>query len=281
VDALIEAALSEDVGSGDATSRSVIAEEDRCAAILVSRGDYVLAGTTVAAKVFHTVDASIDVKLQRLDGERVGEGDVILSVAGPARSILTAERNALNFLQRMTGIATLVRVYVERVAGTGAAILDTRKTTPLHRALEKYAVTCGGGENHRMGLYDRIMLKDNHLAQWRKHNDGSLEDMVHAARKACPELDIEVEVESVEDFQKVAAAKPEWILLDNMSPDQMRECVALSGELIRLEASGGITLETILEVAETGVDAISVGALTHSATWADLALEFQEQDPDV
>jgi nicotinate-nucleotide pyrophosphorylase (carboxylating) len=199
-----------------------------------------------------------------------------MEISGPARGILTAERNALNFLQMMTGIATTARLYVEQIRGTKAVILDTRKTTPTLRVLEKYAVRCGGGENHRMGLYDRIMLKDNHLAHWRKHHDGGLADMVGSARKAYPDLAVEVEVETVEDCARVCEARPEWILLDNMSIDQLRECVGVCAGRSKLEASGGITLDTVTDVAATGVDAISVGALTHSSAWADFSLEFSE-----
>ena len=200
---------------------------------------------------------------------------MILEVDGLVRGILTAERNALNFLQRMSGIATLTRAYVDQIAGFPTIILDTRKTTPTLRALEKYSVTCGGGKNHRMGLYDRIMLKDNHLAQWKRHHGGNLADMIRAARASFPRLAIEVEVDTVEDFERVLQAEPEWILLDNMSLEELRQCVEWNAGSSKLEASGGITMETVRGVAATGVDAISVGALTHSAMWVDLSLDVE------
>jgi nicotinate-nucleotide pyrophosphorylase (carboxylating) len=267
-------ALREDIGAGDASSLAVIDEKECCRGRIVSRGDAVVCGVTVAARVFREVDHRIQVAVEVPDGGRVARGDVVLAVAGPARGILTAERTALNFLQRMSGIATHTRQYVDRVEGAGAVILDTRKTTPTLRVLEKYAVACGGGVNHRMGLYDRILLKDNHLVRWRKYHQGDLADMVRAARQRFPELMVEVEVENEEDFQRVWEARPEWILLDNMSPEQMRRCVVLNTGRCRLEASGGITLETVADVAATGVDAISVGALTHASPWCDLSLEF-------
>jgi nicotinate-nucleotide pyrophosphorylase (carboxylating) len=274
VEEIIRRALEEDIGPGDASSLSVIAEDDTCSGRIVSRGDYVVSGATVAEKVFRMVDERIEVNLLRHDGEDVSRGDTVMEIDGPARGILTAERDALNFLQRMSGIATHTRAYVEKTAGHRAVILDTRKTTPTLRLFEKYAVLCGGGVNHRMGLYDRIMLKDNHLVHWRKHREGNLADMVRAAKAAYPNLDVEVEVESVEDCAIVLEAEPEWILLDNMSPENMRRCVEVCAGRSKLEASGGINLETVAAAAATGVDAISVGALTHSSSWADYSLEF-------
>jgi nicotinate-nucleotide pyrophosphorylase (carboxylating) len=271
---IVQRALEEDVGTGDASSRAVIDADETCVGHLLSRGDYVLAGTTVAELVFQSVDKRIAVRILAEDGARVKPDDVVMEIEGPARGILTAERNALNFLQRMSGIATTTRTYVDRVRGHRAVILDTRKTTPLHRVLDKYAVTCGGGRNHRMGLYDFMILKDNHLAQWRKKNEGDLADMVRYARAAYPNLPLEVEVESVADCERVLSARPDWILLDNMSPDDMRRCVALAAGRCKLEASGGITLDNVDGVASTGVDAISVGALTHSSRWADFSLEL-------
>lgn len=271
---LIRQALEEDIGPGDASSRAVIADDETCAGHILSRGRYVLAGTPVAEQVFRSVDERIDVRILVEDGVAVEPDQAVMEVSGPARGILTAERNALNFLQRMTGIATATRGYVDRVRGHRAVILDTRKTTPLHRVLDKYAVVCGGGRNHRMGLYDFMILKDNHLAQWRKRHEGELADMVRHARCAYPDLQLEVEVESVADCERVLAAGPDWILLDNMSPDDMRRCVELCAGRCRLEASGGITLDNIADVAAAGVDAISVGALTHSSRWADFSLEI-------
>lgn len=274
---ILRRALSEDIGEGDATSLAVIDEGDRCSGRIVSRGEAVVCGVAVAARVFREVDPRIEVWIETRDGGRAASGDGVMSVNGPARGILTAERTALNFLQRMSGIATHTRRYVDRVAGVGAVILDTRKTTPTLRVLEKYAVTCGGGVNHRMGLYDRIMLKDNHLARWRAHHAGDLADMVREARRRFPDLDIEVEVENEEDFRRVLEAGPEWILLDNMPADRMRRCVEINRGRSRLEASGGITLETVAAAAATGVDAISVGALTHGSPWCDFSLEFDDE----
>ena len=276
VQEIIRRALDEDIGSGDASSLAVVDQHDRCRGRIVSRGGFALAGLDVAAHVFRRVDAAITASCLCSDGDIVEREQIVMEIAGPARGVLTAERTALNFLQRLTGIATTTRLYVEHVRESGAAILDTRKTTPTLRILEKYAVRCGGGENHRMGLFDRIMLKDNHLAHWRKHNAGDLSDMICSARDAYPDLAIEVEVETVEDCARVSAAAPEWILLDNMTIDQLRDCVKICDGRSRLEASGGITFETVAAVAATGVDAISIGALTHSSAWADFSLEFEE-----
>lgn len=274
VQALIHRALEEDVGTGDVSARATISPEEQGWAVMVSRGDYVISGLTVAELVFASLDDTISCKRLAQDGDTVVANQTVMDISGPAASILTAERTALNLVQRMTGIATMTREFVRRSEGTQAMILDTRKTTPNLRRLEKYAVVCGGGVNHRMGLYDKIMLKDNHLALWRRHHEGSLADMVHAARQNCPGVDIEVEVENQEDLAQVLGADPDWVLLDNMTPAQLRACVELNQGRSKLEASGGVTLETIADVAATGVDAVSVGALTHSVEAADLALEM-------
>lgn len=271
---MIRRALVEDVGTGDASSLAVVDSANHCRARIISRGNYVVAGGGVAAAVFEAVDSSIEFSVESEDGSPVERDTVVATVTGPARAVLTGERTALNFLQRLSGIATLTRAYVAQTVGRKAVILDTRKTTPTLRVLEKYAVRCGGGENHRMGLYDRVMLKDNHLAQWRKHNDGTLAEMVGAARKAYSDLEIEVEVETVEDFDIVIGAAPDWILLDNMPAEAMKECVSICRGRSKLEASGGVTLDSVASIADAGVDAISVGALTHSAVAADFSLEF-------
>ena len=273
---IIRRALEEDIGSGDASSLAVVQPEDRGRGRILSRGRFAVAGLDIAAHVFCMVDDNITTVCLCSDGDIVDRDQVVMEIDGPARGVLTAERTALNFLQRMTGIATTTRLYVEHVRESGTSILDTRKTTPTLRILEKYAVRCGGGENHRMGLFDRILLKDNHLAHWRKHHPGDLTDMVFSAREAYPDLAIEVEVETVEDCAGVSEAMPQWILLDNMTNDQLRECVKVCDGRSRLEASGGITFETVAAVAATGVDAISIGALTHSSAWADFSLEFEE-----
>jgi nicotinate-nucleotide pyrophosphorylase (carboxylating) len=276
--ALIRQALEEDVGPGDASSLAVLAAEDRGEGRLVARQDLVVAGLPVAEAVFLEVDPDMRIGRLREDGAAVKAGEALLNISGRARSILTAERTALNFLQRLCGIATLTRRYVDAAAGSGAVILDTRKTTPGLRGLEKYAVRCGGGRNHRMGLYDRILLKDNHLAAWRQHHDGGLADMVRAARTEFPDLVIEVEVDTVEQWSEVLPAEPDWVLLDNMSRDTLRVCVRMAGGRTRLEASGGVDLETVAAIAATGVDAVSVGALTHSAPACDLALDWRLLD---
>lgn len=272
--ALIRQALEEDVGSGDASSLAVLDADDLGEGSLVARQELVLAGLPVAEAVFRDVDPDLRLDRLREDGARVSAGDVVLKLSGRARSILTAERTALNFLQRLSGVATLTRRYVDAVAGSKAVILDTRKTTPGYRLLEKYAVRCGGGRNHRMGLYDRIMLKDNHLAAWRRRNTGDLAAMVRAARGTYPDLDIEVEVDTISQLEDVLQGEPEWVLLDNMDPDTLRACVDLAAGRTRLEASGGVTLDTVAAIAATGVDAISVGALTHSAAACDIALDW-------
>ena len=271
---LVGRALREDVGSGDATSLAVLDPGDRLRGQLLARRPAVIAGIEVARAVFEAVEPAIVVTPQRQDGEPVEAGGLVLEVDGPARGILTAERTALNFLQRMSGIATLTREYVDRIRGLPAVILDTRKTTPTLRHLEKYAVVCGGGANHRMGLYDRILLKDNHLAHWRRRG-GDLAGMVCRARERYPALPVEVEVDNLDDCRRAIAAGPDWILLDNMTCEMLRACVEASGGRCRLEASGNVNLETVRGIAATGVDAVSVGALTHSAKWVDFGLDVQ------
>jgi nicotinate-nucleotide pyrophosphorylase (carboxylating) len=204
----------------------------------------------------------------------VGKGDEVITAEGPARAILTAERTALNFLQRMTGIATLASAFVARADPHGVIVLDTRKTTPTLRVLEKYAVLCGGGKNHRMGLYDRILIKDNHRCLWRNAGRGDLAEAVKEARKRNPDVEIEIEVESEAELEDVVEAAPDWILLDNMTPGELARCVELCRGRSRLEASGNITLDTMEAVARTGIDAVSLGCLTHSAPAADLSLEL-------
>ena len=236
------------------------------------RGDYVAAGGMVAAAVFTKVDSSITVTHEAADGEIVSDGDILLRVAGPAAAILTAERTALNFLQRMTGIATLTNLFVEKAKAYGVAILDTRKTTPGQRVLEKYAVLCGGGENHRMGLYDRVLIKENHLSMREDDAQRDAGAAVIAARARYPGLVIEVEVENEIELAAALGASPDWILLDNMLPSELQKCVEVCAGRCKLEASGGITIENIGEIVVTGVDAISLGCLTHSAPAADLSL---------
>ena len=271
---IVRAALREDVGRGDATTIALVPAGARTRAAIVARHACVVCGTAVAREVFRQVDPGIRCTVKVRDGGAAKAGDTLIALDGPARGILTGERAALNFMQRMTGIATLTREFVRRAAPHRAAILDTRKTTPGLRALEKHAVACGGGTNHRFGLFDRVLIKDNHRAFWAGRKRRSLADAVRAARARHPRLAVEIEVESEAELRDALAASPDWVLLDNMSPALLRRCVKINAGRAKLEASGGITLATVARVAATGVDAISVGALTHSAPAADLSLEF-------
>ena len=272
---LIGRALKEDVGTGDITSIALVSKGVSAEAVVISRGRYVVSGTTVARGVFRQVDGALKCRIELADGDIVRNGTVIMRVTGKVRSILTAERTALNFLQRMTGIATMTSLFVNEVKPHSVTILDTRKTTPSLRSLEKYAVLCGGGSNHRMGLYDRVLIKDNHRKIWTTGASRGLAEAVIVARRKFPGTEIEIEVESLDDLKSVLNAKPDWILLDNMTPKQMKECARACAGRIRLEASGGITMKNIRAVAATGVDAVSLGCLTHSAPAADLSLELE------
>jgi len=272
---LIKRALAEDVGTGDVTSLSVVPEHSLGRAVLLSRGHYVVSGLDVAAAVFAGVDAALQCRNSLADGAAVNPEDVLMTIEGSIRGILTGERTALNFMQRMTGIASRTREFVERVRPYGTRILDTRKTTPTLRVLEKYAVTCGGGTNHRMGLYDMVLIKDNHRRLWQASGISNLQGAVEAARARFPGVPVEVEVESESELRDALRASPEWIMLDNMEPARMRECVVICGGRCKLEASGGVTLATVEAMAATGVDAISIGGLTHSAPAADLSLELE------
>lgn len=271
---LVRRSLREDIGTGDVTSLAMLEPGDTARAVIVSRGEYVMAGGAIAKLVFAVCDPKLSVRVLVKDGARVSAGDPILRVKGNARSILAAERVALNFLQRMTGIATLTRQFVQKAKPYGVQVLDTRKTTPLLRALEKYAVRCGGGENHRMGLYDRVLIKDNHRAFWKRSGKGSLAEAVLVARRRNPCLQVEVEVESENDLKTVLKAAPDWVLLDNMPVGRIGRCVQICGGKTKIEVSGGVSLKTIARIAQTGVDAVSIGGLTHSAAAADLSLEF-------
>jgi nicotinate-nucleotide pyrophosphorylase (carboxylating) len=276
---LVELALAEDLGpSGDRTSEALIPADQPGRAGFVARTPGVLAGLPAVEGVLAAVDPALTLGVAMPDGSAVQTGDRIATVSGPLRSVLVAERTALNFLQRLSGIATLTRKYVDAVAGLKAKVLDTRKTTPGWRLLEKYAVRMGGGTNHRVGLYDGILIKDNHLA--------GLGDPATAVSRAVElaraypgnaGLPVEIEVDSLEQLERVLPTRPEIVLLDNMPPDRLRSAVALRDKVApetQLEASGGVNLSTIRAIAETGVDRISVGALTHSAPALDLALDY-------
>jgi nicotinate-nucleotide pyrophosphorylase (carboxylating) len=273
VNALVRMALEEDLGKdGDVTSRALMPKA-HTAVSLVARETCVPAGLHIAMKVFKAVDSSLRLELLVQDGEPVEEGTELLLISGSAHSVLSAERTALNFAQRLSGIATKTREYVDVVADLGTQILDTRKTTPGWRLLEKYAVHCGGGVNHRAGLYDQILIKDNHLAHWRRSTGKSIAEAVNAARAAAPGLLVEVEADTLPQVKTLLEARPDWILLDNMTFFEMESAVEQCRGICKTEASGGITLDTLRGVAETGVDAISVGALTHSVRSVDLALD--------
>ena len=275
-DTLIDLALAEDIGGGDVTSRYFIPEERRACAFVAVRKDGVVSGVELAARVFAKVDPTLDVEILIADGSRVGAGAMLIRVEGSARSILTAERTALNFLQRLSGVATLTALYVEQVKGTRTRILDTRKTTPGYRLLEKKAVLDGGGTNHRLGLYDRAMVKDNHLVA--EGGTEAIQAAILRLKSDKPDVEVELEADNLEQVKSFLALDGvDYILLDNMSLAELREAVALRGERGKpqLEASGGVTLATLREIAATGVDFISVGALTHSAPALDIGLDFE------
>lgn len=260
----------------DATSEALVDPEAVATGEIYAKGvGCTVAGATVAKAVLKAVDPKISVKILKPDGSDVKPGEPILVFKGKARSILAAERTALNFMQRMCATATLTRKFTKAVEKYGTMILDTRKTTPGLRVFEKYAVACGGGTNHRMGMYDRVLMKDNHRRLWKGGNPDELDLAVKAARKAFPKLEVEVEVESLRECASALKAKPEWIMLDNMSVADMKKCVKMCKGISKTEASGGITLDRAKEIAATGVTAISLGCLTHSAGSADLTLEWK------
>jgi len=267
---LVQAALAEDIGGGDVTTLALVPEDSFVTAVMVARESLVMAGVDLALAAFQQVDERVEFGIEVLDGQNGVLGQALLRVQGPTRALLTAERTALNFLQRLSGVATLTAQFVGQVAGTRAQILDTRKTTPGWRALEKYAVACGSGTNHRMGLYDQVLIKDNHLVAL----DGEIAAAVARAREASPELKIEVEANTVEQARAAADAGADIVLLDNMNCDELREAIEQIDGRAKTEASGGVTLETVRGIAETGVDFISVGALTHSAPAVDIAFDF-------
>jgi nicotinate-nucleotide pyrophosphorylase (carboxylating) len=269
----IAAALEEDIGEGDVTTDFFVPETLHATGRIVARENAVVAGTGAVAEVFRQVDPSTDTQIICRDGDSVVAGDAIVEVRGLARSILKAERVALNFLQRLSGIATLTRQFVDAVGNHAAKILDTRKTTPGLRALEKAAVVAGGGVNHRFGLYDMVLVKDNHLAAL--GGLSSFGDRIRQLRQEQPNIRIEVEADDLEQVRAfVEMDGVDVILLDNMTPAQIREAVALKRNNIKFEASGGITLKNVRRVAATGVDYISIGALTSSARAIDITLEM-------
>jgi nicotinate-nucleotide pyrophosphorylase (carboxylating) len=272
-EALVRAALEEDRAFEDVTTLATVPEGERAAARMVARAEGVIAGLPLAVVAFHLLNPGVKVHVVAWDGSRVARGDVVLELEGPARALLSAERIALNFVQRLSGVATLTARFVDAVRGTRAQILDTRKTTPTLRALEKYAVRCGGGVNHRMDLASAVLIKDNHLAA----AGGDIAEAVRRSRALAPAgTCVEVECDDAAQVAAAAEAGADIILLDNMTPAVMRECVEIVAGRALTEASGGITLAGARAVAEAGVDRISVGALTHSAGALDVALDFVE-----
>jgi nicotinate-nucleotide pyrophosphorylase (carboxylating) len=270
IDHLIDLAIEEDAGLGDLTSRAIFSASHRSRAFIDAKEDLVLCGTHVAARVFERVDPALKVTVLRHDGARVKRGTRVLGIAGPTSSMLTAERTALNFMQRLSGIASQARRFADAVAGTAVRIVDTRKTTPGWRALEKYAVRCGGCFNHRSSLGEHVLIKDNHIAA-----AGSLRRAVELARAAAPHLSkIEVEAKTLAEVKEALRAKAEVILLDNMTPELIERAVALIAGAAVVEVSGGVSLGTVRKFALPGVDVISVGALTHSAPAVDLSLDL-------
>lgn len=272
-ESLIQAALAEDVGPGDVTSTYFVPETLSSSAVIVAREPGVMSGMDVARRVFELVDDRLRTTPLKQDGEAFAKGDVVLEIQGPTRGILTGERTALNFLQHLCGIAAQTRRYVEAVRPHPVQIWDTRKTTPGWRLLEKAAVKAGGGTNHRMGLYDHVMVKDNHIAA--NGSNEALQAAIDRVRIDRPGTRIQLECDTLEQMQRFLTLRGvDMLLLDNMGCERLRQAVALNAGRLWLEASGGITLETIRDVAATGVNAISVGALTHTVRALDLGLDF-------
>lgn len=270
IERLLDAALAEDVGAGDVTSEAVVPEDAVLAADMRTREDIVVAGLDIALAVFRRLAPAARVEALVADGARAPAGTTLARIEGPARGLLTAERTALNIVQHLSGIATLTRAFVDRIAGTGATLLDTRKTVPGLRRLAKYATAVGGARNHRLGLYDAVLIKDNHIAVC-----GGVGAAV-AAAKARGLGPVEVECDSLDQVADALEAGAERVLLDNMDPAHMREAVAMARGRAKVEASGGVTLETVRDIAETGVDFISVGRITHSAPAVDIGLDFSD-----
>ncbi len=270
LDALVRAFLAEDVGSGDVTTRATVPAGTQGRGLIAAKQDGVVSGIEPAVATFLAVDPALDIARLAADGDRVSPGAPVLDVRGGAHAILEAERTALNLLQRLSGVATLTARYVDAIAGTGARILDTRKTTPGLRLLEKQAVLHGGGHNHRIGLYDMVLIKDNHIAA-----AGGVAAAIGAAQAHAPDLPLECEVTSLAELAEALDAGAPRVLLDNMSPGELREAVQFVNGRAETEASGGVNLDTVREIAQTGVTYVSVGALTHSAPALDLNLTLE------
>lgn len=270
VDKIIERGLLEDIGTGDVTTKSIIPSNLKAKGIIKTSEEGVVAGLGIACLVFKKLDSDITFQEKIKDGTKVARGKVLAEITGPARTILKGERVALNFLQRMSGIATITSKFCQEVKDFPARIVDTRKTTPGLRILEKYAVRMGGGYNHRFGLYDAVLIKDNHIAV-----AGGIKSAVNSVRKQISHtVKIEVEVENISQFQEALEMKVDIIMLDNMNLDTMKEAVKMAKGKVLIEASGGITLEKARKIAQTGVDLISIGALTHSVKSLDISMEI-------
>ncbi len=266
---IIEQALAEDIGTGDVTTEAIISADSVSTAVMLAKQDLVLAGLEVSREVFLVLDPSVQFTTKAKDGDRIQRGAELARLTGKTSVLLKGERVALNLLQHLSGIATLTSKYAEKIKGTNAQVLDTRKTLPGLRQLEKYAVKVGGGRNHRMGLYDMVLIKDNHIKA-----AGSITKAVESAKARSGNLSIEVETRTLDEVKEALFVKADIIMLDNMPPDLMREAVKLISGKAKVEASGNVTLETIRPIAETGVDYISCGSLTHSAPAADISMKI-------
>lgn len=271
----VRAALAEDIGPGDVTTLATVPPSARARAVMRARQPLCAAGLGFAQAAFRLRSSAVRLKPLARDGQRLSAGQVLLEISGPARALLSAERVALNFVQQLSGVATLTAQFADAIRGTPAQILDTRKTTPGWRRFEKYAVACGGGRNHRLGLYDLVLIKDNHLAALRGAKPNAIAAAVMRARKRFPALKIEVEADTLAQVAQAVEARAEIVLLDNMTPAVLRDAVKLIAGRAKTEASGGVTLKTVRALARTGVDYISVGALTHSAPAVDIGLDFE------
>lgn len=273
--AAVKAALAEDLGSGDVTSLATVPASATFTVVMRAREPMVVAGIGFAETAFRQLSRLVRIKKLARDGQSVKAGARLLEVSGSARAILSAERVALNFVQRLSGVATITARFVAEIKGTRAQILDTRKTTPGWRRFEKYAVSCGGGRNHRIGLFDMVLIKDNHLAALREAKPNAVAAAVSCARKKFPKLKVEVEADTLAQVKQAADAGADIILLDNMNNADLRRAVKLIASRAKTEASGGVNLQTVRRIAATGVDFISVGALTHSARAVDIGLDFE------
>ena len=271
----VRAALAEDLGRGDVTTLATVPPAAQSVALMRTREPLVVAGLAFAEAAFRQLSPKIKIEKCFRDGQRAKPGEILLKISGSSRALLSAERVALNFIQRLSGVATATAQFADTVRGTKARILDTRKTTPGWRRFEKYAVTAGGGKNHRVGLFDLVLIKDNHLVALQNEKPNAIATAVARARKKFPKLKVEVEADTLEQVAKAADAGADIILLDNMTTAQLRQAVKIVRGRAQTEASGGVNLKTVRKIAETGVDFISVGAITHSARAVDIGLDFE------